>query len=72
MRIFRFVAAICLGILLATLVLLYAFLSSQGLSARKKPSNVEYAIANFAMSLSIPAEANPLLQKNIDFEVLPG
>jgi mono/diheme cytochrome c family protein len=60
MRIFRFVAAICLGILLATLVLLYAFLSSQGLSARKKPSNVEYAIANFAMSLSIPAEAKKL------------
>jgi mono/diheme cytochrome c family protein len=64
MRIFRIVAAICLGVLLATLVLVYTFLSSQGLSARKKPSNVEYVIANFAMGISIPAAAkkpnNPL------------
>jgi mono/diheme cytochrome c family protein len=60
MKIFQFVAAICLGVLLATLVLVYAFLSSQGLSARKKPSNVEYAIANFAVGLSIPAAAKKL------------
>ena len=42
----------------------YAFLSSEGLSARKKPGNFEYAIANYAMSVSIPAAAkmrkNPL------------
>jgi mono/diheme cytochrome c family protein len=60
MRIFRFVAATCLGVLLAILILSYAFLSSEGLSARKKPSNLEYAIANFAMGLSIPAEAKKL------------
>ena len=60
MRIFRFVAATCLGVLLAILVLFYAFLSSEGLSARKKPSNFEYAIANFAMGLSIPKEAKKL------------
>jgi hypothetical protein len=42
----------------------YLFVSSEGLSARKKPSNLEYALANFAMRLSIPAQArranNPL------------
>jgi mono/diheme cytochrome c family protein len=60
MRIFRFVSITCLGILLAILVLSYVFLTSEGLSARKKPSNFEYAIANFAMGLSIPAEAKRL------------
>jgi mono/diheme cytochrome c family protein len=60
MRIFRFVAAICSGVLVATFVFLCAFLRSQGLSARKKPSNVEYAVANFALGLSIPAEAKKL------------
>jgi mono/diheme cytochrome c family protein len=34
--------------------------SSEGLSARKKPSNFEYAIADFALSLSIPSEAKKL------------
>jgi mono/diheme cytochrome c family protein len=52
--------ATCLGVLLAILILSYAFLSSEGLSARKKPNNFEYAIANFAMGLSIPAEAKKL------------
>jgi mono/diheme cytochrome c family protein len=65
MRIVRIVAATFLGVLLAIIVLSYAFLTSEGLSARKKPSNSEYAIANFAMGLSIPAEAkkqkNPLI-----------
>jgi mono/diheme cytochrome c family protein len=60
MRIFRFAAATGLGVLLVIVVLLYAFLSSEGLSARKKPSKFEYAIANFAMGLSIPAEAKKL------------
>jgi mono/diheme cytochrome c family protein len=45
---------------LAVVVLAYAFLRSEGLSARKKPSNFEYATANFAMNLSIPAEAKRL------------
>jgi len=32
-----------------------------GLSARKKkPNNIEYAVANFAMGLSIPGEAKKL------------
>ena len=70
MRIIRFVAGTCLGVLLVILVLSYAFLSSEGLSARKKPSNFEYAIANFAMGVSIPAEAkklkNPLAGRTFD------
>jgi mono/diheme cytochrome c family protein len=33
---------------------------SEGLSARKKPSNFEYAIANFALGLSIPSETKKL------------
>lgn len=60
MKLFRFVVVACLGVLLAILGLCYAFLSSEGLSARKKPSNIEYAIANFAMGLSIPGEAKTL------------
>jgi Cytochrome c. len=64
MRIFRVVAATFLGVLLAIAVLFYAFLTSQGLSARHKPSSFEYAIANFALGVSIPAAAknqkNPL------------
>ena len=42
----------------------YLFVSSEGLNARKKPSNLEYAVANFAMRVSIPSQArranNPL------------
>ncbi len=42
----------------------YGFLASQGLSARKKPSNFEYSIANTALGISIPSDAknrkNPL------------
>ena len=60
MKTFQIVLATSVGILVAILVLLYAFLNSEGLSARKKPSNFEYAIANFAMGLSIPAEAKKL------------
>jgi mono/diheme cytochrome c family protein len=43
---------------------LFLFLKSEGLSARKKPSNFEYAMANFALAQSIPSAAkylkNPL------------
>jgi mono/diheme cytochrome c family protein len=60
MRIVRIVAITCVGVLLAVLVLSYVFLSSEGLSARKKPGNFEYAVANFAMGLSIPAESKKL------------
>jgi mono/diheme cytochrome c family protein len=63
-RTFRVVAITLIAFLLAVLVLSYAFVRSEGLSARNKPSNFEYAIANFALGLSIPSEAkkfrNPL------------
>jgi mono/diheme cytochrome c family protein len=60
MRTFRVVAITLIAFLLATLVLSYAFVRSEGLSARNKPSNFEYAIANFALGLSIPSEAKKL------------
>src|SRR5947207_13866204 len=60
MKIFRLLLVTFGFILLAVLAFTYAFLRSEGLSARKKPSNFEYAIANFAMGLSIPAEAKRL------------
>lgn len=71
MRIFRLISITFACMVLAVLALAYAFLRSEGLSARRKPGNFEYAIANFAMGLSIPAEAkrltNPLTP---DSEVL--
>jgi mono/diheme cytochrome c family protein len=48
------------GVILGALALSYGFLSSEGLSSRKKPSNFEYAIANYALGLSIPSEAKKL------------
>lgn len=56
-RTFRVVAITLIAFLLAILVLSYALVRSEGLSARNKPSNFEYAIANFALGLSIPSEA---------------
>lgn len=57
--------AITLAVIVAVLLAgAFAFLTAQGLSARKKPSNFEYAIANTALGISIPSEAknrkNPL------------
>src|SRR5947208_3096426 len=60
MRTIRLASITFACIVLAVLVLAYQFLHSEGLSARKKPSNFEYAIANFAMGLSIPGEAKRL------------
>src|SRR5947199_5835134 len=60
MRFFRFVLIIFACIVLVIVFLAYALVHSEGLSARKKPSNFEYAIANFALGLSIPAEAKKL------------
>jgi mono/diheme cytochrome c family protein len=54
MRTIRCVASTLLISLLVVLVVVYIFLRSEGLSARRKPSNFEYAIANYAMGLSIP------------------
>lgn len=58
--IFRVVTITFTAFLLAILVLSCALVSSEGLSARKKPSNFEYAIANFALGFSIPHEAKKL------------
>src|SRR5215203_2916546 len=72
MRIFRFASITFACMVLALLALAYAFLRSEGLSVRKKPSNFEYAIANFALGLSIPAEAKRLKNPSIpDSHVLP-
>ena len=60
MRTGRIVAITCIGVLLAVLIVSYLLLSSEGLSARKKPGNFEYAVANFAMGLSIPAQSKAL------------
>jgi mono/diheme cytochrome c family protein len=57
MRTLRIVTITITAFLLTILILSYALVSSEGLSARKKPSNFEYAIANFALGLSIPSEA---------------
>jgi len=57
------VIAITLSVILIVfLVGAYGFLASRGLSARKKPSNFEYSIANTALGVSIPSEAKK--QKN--------
>jgi mono/diheme cytochrome c family protein len=60
MRTFRIAAITLIAFLLAILVLSYAFVRSGALSARNKPSNFEYAIANFALGLSIPSEVKKL------------
>src|SRR5206468_8965004 len=61
---FRVVLLTIAGTLFVVLGFCYLFGSSEGLSARKKPSDLEYAVANFAMRLSIPSQArranNPL------------
>lgn len=38
----------------------YAWLSSEGLNARKKPSDLEYSIANRGLGISIPSAAKSL------------
>jgi Cytochrome C oxidase, cbb3-type, subunit III len=55
------VVAVTSGVILLSIVALgYGFVSSEGLSARKKPSSFEYAIANFALRASIPSEMKRL------------
>jgi mono/diheme cytochrome c family protein len=52
------VVALTIGLLIvAALTVTYAFLVSEGPSARKKPSNAEYGIANRALAISIPSKA---------------
>lgn len=60
MRTFSVIVITFTGVLLGVLALSYGFLSSEGLSSRKKPSNFEYAIANYALGVSIPSEAKRL------------
>src|SRR5438045_5888396 len=42
------------------LAITYGFLASEGLNARKKPSDFEYAIANWALAVSIPSASKAL------------
>jgi mono/diheme cytochrome c family protein len=48
------------ALVLTILAVCYGFLRAEGLSARRKPGNLEYAVANYALGLSIPAEAKKL------------
>jgi mono/diheme cytochrome c family protein len=54
MRTAKIVTITFMAVILIVLGLCYGFLKSEGLSARKKPSDFEYAIANRALALSIP------------------
>src|SRR5262249_55167338 len=60
MRTVRYLAATCVTVLLLVILLSYAFLRSGGLSARKKPGKLEYAIAHTAMHFSVPTAAKKL------------
>src|SRR5690242_19242582 len=64
MRTFRVAAGTTAVIVLLIIGTAFLFLRSGGLSARKKPTNFEYAIANWGLAQSIPASAkamsNPL------------
>src|SRR3954465_7200436 len=64
MKLLRIVVITSAGTLLVLLGLGSLLVSSEGLSARKKPSDLEYDIANFALRLSIPSQikraSNPL------------
>jgi len=51
------VAITLTALILVILAVCYGLLKSGSLSARKKPGSVEYAIANYALNLSIPAAA---------------
>ena len=53
-RMLRIVAAVLFGVVLLSAGTVLWFLKSEGLSARTKPSDFEYALANFALGQSIP------------------
>lgn len=57
MRSVKAIAIAYAAVIVALLVTCYAFLRSEGLSARKKPGNFEYAAANYAFGLSLPRGA---------------
>src|ERR1039457_6889883 len=60
MKPWKIVITTVVAVLLAFAVLAYAMIAPEGLSARKKPSNLEYAIANFALALSIQSHQKTL------------
>jgi mono/diheme cytochrome c family protein len=53
----RVVAGTTAAIFILIIGTAFLFLRSGGLSARKKPSNIEYAIANWGLAQSIPASS---------------
>jgi len=57
MRTLKTVAITLAVSILAILAICYGFVRSGGLSARKKPGGLEYAVAALALNLSIPAGA---------------
>lgn len=60
MKTIRVAAVTSIVILLVIVALSYGFVSSEGLSARKKPSDFEYALANYALHTSIPSNVKEL------------
>jgi len=65
----KIVITTVIALVLAFAALAYAMIAPAGLSARKKPSNFEYAIANFALALSIQSRQKTL--KN-PLSITPG
>src|ERR1017187_6876843 len=56
----KFVITTVIALLLVFAALAYAMIVPEGLIARKKTSNFEYAIANFALALSIQSHQKTL------------
>jgi mono/diheme cytochrome c family protein len=73
MRTAETIAITLVALAMAILVASYGLLRSGDLSARRKPGKFEYAVANYALSLSIPpaarSEKNPIAATS---EVLVG
>lgn len=57
MRTAKAVIATVIALALVSVVICYGLLRSQALSARKKPGKLEYAIAAYALGISIPTAA---------------
>jgi hypothetical protein len=70
MKPWKIVITTVVAVLLAFAVLAYAMIAPEGLSARKKPSNLEYALANWVLALSIQSHQktlkNPLIITPVD------
>jgi mono/diheme cytochrome c family protein len=57
MRTAKAAALTVIVLVLVVWIISYGLLRSGGLSARKKPGKLEYAIANYALGVSMPASA---------------